>query len=69
MEAGEKTEEEDKLMTETENADREVDIEYPPGVDDRYKEVEDLLATAGEDDSDIKDGKVDCDDLKHLFNW
>ena len=56
MEAGEKTEEEDKLMTETENADREVDIEYPPVVDDRYNEVEDLLATAGEDDSDIKDG-------------
>mgnify|MGYP001804413431 FL=1 len=56
MEAGEKTEKEDKLMMETENADREVDIEYPPGVDDRYNEVEDLLATAGEDDSDIKDG-------------
>lgn len=55
---GDKAKVDEKIVTESDNANREVEIELPPGVDDSYNELEDMLAAAGGDDSEIRESKL-----------
>lgn len=47
----------EQIVTEKENADRDVQVEYPPGIDDQYNDLEDMLAEAGEDNEEVRDGR------------
>lgn len=55
---GDKAKVDEKIVTESDNANREVEIELPPGVDDSYNELENMLAAAGGDDSEIRESKL-----------